>query len=55
MLRKSKSDEFGGGGWGVYTPNRRGMIIIIRKGDIVTSYIGFEAVRAPGEGAVTLT
>ena len=42
VLRKSKSDEFGGG-WGIYTPNRKG--IIIHKDDIATSHVGFQGER----------
>jgi hypothetical protein len=50
VLRKSNSEEFGDG-WGLYTPARRG--IIIKKGDIATSHIGFQSCRGSKETSTT--
>ena len=50
VLRKSENGEKGGG-WGVYTPKGRG--IIIKKGDIVTSFVGYESCRGVKETSKT--
>ena len=50
MLRKSRKGE-NGGGWGLYTPKGRG--IIIKQGDIVTCFVGFESSRGNKETSKT--